>query len=146
MTITNCSITENSGATECGAILCWQGSFVTVTNSIVWGNKAPQGGELRVRNGRTLTISYSDVAGGQAGVIVEGSTLNWGEGNIDADPCFADPANDDFHLKSEAGRWTSASSVEPDPNSKSWVLDDITSPYIDAVSYTHLTLPTSDLV
>ncbi|MHC4561043.1 MAG: hypothetical protein ACYS80_27505, partial [Planctomycetota bacterium] len=60
---------------------------------------------------------------------------------IDGDPCFAslgywDPngttedANDDFwvdgdyHLKSQAGRWNS--------NSQTWVLDDVTSPCIDA--------------
>jgi len=75
--------------------------------------------------------------------------MNWEAGNIDADPCFADvghwdpngtPAdpNDDFwiegdyHLKSQSGRWTSASSVEPDPNSHSWVQDEVTSPCIDA--------------
>jgi hypothetical protein len=75
-------------------------------------------------------ITYSNIGGG------------WpGEGNIDADPCFADPgywdsngtpddANDDlwvngdYHLKSEAGRW--------DPLSASWVNDDVTSPCIDA--------------
>jgi hypothetical protein len=73
----------------------------------------------------TLTIAYSNVAGGQTGVSVEGScTLNWGAGNTDADPWFADPNQDDFHLKSEAGRW--------DPNTQLWVLDDVTSPCIDA--------------
>ena len=30
----------------------------------------------------------------------------------------------DYHLKSQAGRW--------DPNSQSWVIDDVTSPCIDA--------------
>jgi hypothetical protein len=30
----------------------------------------------------------------------------------------------DYHLKSQAGRW--------DPNSESWVIDDVTSPCIDA--------------
>jgi len=47
-----------------------------------------------------------------------------GQGNIEADPCFADPCNGDYHLKSQAGRW--------DPNSQSWVKDDVTSPCIDA--------------
>ena len=64
-----------------------------------------------------------------------------GEGNIDADPCFANPgywdpngtvedANDDFwvegdyHLKSQAGRW--------DAGSQSWVVDREMSPCIDA--------------
>ena len=44
-------------------------------------------------------------------------------GNISVDPCFADPDNRDYHLKSQAGRW--------DPVSQSWVQDDITSPCID---------------
>lgn len=67
--------------------------------------------------------------------------IEWGPGNLAADPCFADPGrwddsgtpddpNDDFwvegdyHLKSQAGRW--------DPASESWVIDDVTSPCIDA--------------
>jgi len=78
----------------------------------------------------SASVRYSNIAGG------------WpGEGNIDADPCFVDPGywdangtpddpNDDFfvagdyHLRSQAGRW--------DPNSQSWVQDDVTSPCIDA--------------
>ena len=63
-------------------------------------------------------------------------TGNW----ISAEPNFANPgywdSNDtldditddfwvegDYHLKSQAGRW--------DPNSESWVQDDVTSPCID---------------
>lgn len=62
-------------------------------------------------------------------------------GNIHSDPRFADPgywdpngtpqdANDDFwvdgdyHLRSQAGRW--------EPETQSWVKDDVTSPCIDA--------------
>jgi hypothetical protein len=68
-------------------------------------------------------------------------SLDWGAGNIDYDPCFADlgywdpngtleDTNDDFwvmgdyHLKSQAGRW--------DSNEGRWVMDDVTSPCIDA--------------
>ena len=47
-----------------------------------------------------------------------------GQGNIEADPCFADPCNGDYHLKSQAGRW--------DPNRASWVKDDVTSLCSDA--------------
>jgi len=141
MTITNCTIVGNFASSECGALLCWQNASVTIKNSILWGNIAPQGGEVRVRNGGVITISNSDVAGGRTGAIIDGGgTLNWGEGNIDADPRFAcfgylddkgtrDSSDDvwvdgDYHLKSEEGRW--------DPNSESWVIDDITSPCIDA--------------
>jgi hypothetical protein len=64
------------------------------------------------------------VVGGQTGVSVEGGTLNWGQGNIDADPCFVDPDNDDYHLMSQAGRW--------DSNNQLWIQDNVTSPCIDA--------------
>jgi parallel beta-helix repeat protein len=76
--------------------------------------------------GSHITFEYCDIEGGQDGVSISGrlSTLTWGEGNISADPLFVNPAAGDFHLKSEAGHW--------DPNSESWIKDDITSPCIDA--------------
>ncbi|MDP8240375.1 MAG: choice-of-anchor D domain-containing protein, partial [Candidatus Hatepunaea meridiana] len=67
---------ENSG----GAL--YGGYFVF--NSIVWGN------EPQDVAGNT-TFSYSDVGG------------EWeGEGNIDSDPLFVDPDNDDFHLTADS--------------------------------------------
>jgi len=140
----NCVIAQNTTAAG-GGIICtpygYQGCSVMVTNSIIWGNEASNGREIRVENPATFSISYSNVDGGQTGVSVEsGGRLNWGAGNIDADPLFAslgyrdnkgmrEPSDDvwveaDFHLKSQAGRW--------DPNSQSWVQDDVTSPCIDA--------------
>ncbi len=82
----------------------------------------------------TIDITYSDVQGG------------WpGEGNIDADPCFAAPGrwvdgthpsnivstsfatavwvDGDYHLKSQAGRW--------DPQVEAWMVDMTNSPCID---------------
>jgi beta propeller repeat protein len=47
-----------------------------------------------------------------------------GLGNFVTDPRFADIEANDYHLKSEAGRW--------DPDSAAWVLDDITSHCIDS--------------
>ena len=47
-----------------------------------------------------------------------------GVGNITGDPLFADPATDDYHLKSMAGRWDGAAGA--------WVTDAVTSPCIDA--------------
>jgi hypothetical protein len=140
----NCVIAQNTTAAG-GGIICnpsgYQGCSVTVTNSIIWGNEASNGREIRVENPATFSISYSNVDGGQTGVSVEGgSTLDWGAGNIDADPLFAslryrdnkgtrEPSDDvwvpaDYHLKSQAGRW--------DPNSQTWIQDDMTSPCIDA--------------
>ncbi len=139
MTMTNCTITGNSAASECGAILCWRNASVTISNSIIWGNIAPHKGEVRVRDGGTINISHSDVTGGQAAALIDSGTVNWGEGNIDADPHFVhlgylddkgtrDSSDDvwvdgDYHLKSQAERW--------DTISESWVVDDVTSPCID---------------
>jgi hypothetical protein len=127
MTISNCTIWGNSGGSECGGggVLCRNASAM-VTNSIIWGNTSAKGCEISVEDpASTLTIAYSNVDGGQAGITVEGGcTLDWSVGNIDADPCFADPANDYYHLKSEAGRW--------DPIAQHWIQDDVTSPCIDA--------------
>jgi beta propeller repeat protein/parallel beta-helix repeat protein len=101
-TITNCTIAGNlkSGI---------QDSFLTVTNSIVYFNND---GGAQIVNG-TGTVTYSDVQGSYPGT-----------GNIDADPLFADPAEGDYHLKSQAGRWH--------PASETWITDDVTSPCIDA--------------
>jgi len=81
-----------------------------ITNSIIYYNGSDYNGVQIESN--FATVTYSDVQG------------NWpGEGNIDVDPLFADPANGDYHLKSQAGRW--------DPASQRWVQDDVTSPCID---------------
>jgi hypothetical protein len=130
--ITNCTITDNSGAVDAGGggVLSYGvgpigvGS-ITVTNSIVCGNTSDKGREISLMGGEKISVAYSNVAGGQNRVNVEGgSTLDWGPGNIDADPCFTDPDNDDYYLKSEAGRW--------DSNSQIWVQDAVTSQCIDA--------------
>jgi len=108
LTLTNCTFTGNLGVRFGGAIFN-QHSSCTLTNCILWGN-IPD--EIYETQGVTV-ITYSNVQG------------SWpGEGNIDVDPCFADPNNGDYHLKSQAGRW--------DPNTESWVTDANTSPCIDA--------------
>jgi hypothetical protein len=93
----NSTLNGGAGINECAA---------SVSNCIVWENMPDQ-----VRE--TSAVRYSDVQGGWPGV-----------GNIDVDPCFADPCNGDCHLKSQAGRW--------DPNTQSWVTDANTGLCIDA--------------
>jgi hypothetical protein len=75
--------------------------------------------------GSHAAVSYCNVEGGLGRANVSSySTLTWGEGNIDADPLFADAGGEDFHLQSAAGRW--------DPAAEAWVRDAVTSPCIDA--------------
>lgn len=61
--------------------ICSNSSPTIVTNSIVWGNT-----NYQIYGNHT--VSYSVIQGGYEG-----------EGNIDADPLFIDPANGDFHLQ-----------------------------------------------
>lgn len=106
-TIINCTIYNNDIGFwgEAGGIYC-DGS-PTINNCIIWDN------DWIEVSGGSPAIMYSDVQGGYTGI-----------GNIDANPCFVDAANGDYHLQSAAGRW--------DANSESWVADGNTSPCIDA--------------
>jgi len=139
-TVTNCTIARNTAAETGGGLWCGDGS-TTVTNSIFWQNTASYGREISLEVTSVVDIACSNIAGGQKGVYIDGSsTLNWGVGNIEADPLFArlgywddnetrSPSDDvwvdgDYHLKSQAGRW--------DSDSQTWVQDDVTSPCIDA--------------
>ncbi|NIP25879.1 MAG: hypothetical protein GWN55_15570 [Phycisphaerae bacterium] len=80
-----------------------------------------------VPSGATLNISYCNFEGGRDRIWGHG-IVNWGPGNIDADPCFVRlgdlQTEGDYHLKSRAGRW--------DPNNQTWIQDKVTSPCIDA--------------
>lgn len=87
---------------------------VNILNSIIRDG----GGEIYNSDGSTIAVTYTDLKNSV-------SQDPWpGEGNIYADPLFADTGKGDFHLKSQAGRF--------DPNSISWLTDEVTSPCIDA--------------
>ena len=134
-TLTNCTFYGNI-AYEGNALFCdstreQSPGNIEMTNCILWDG----GGEIWNNDDSVITISYSNIRGGFPG-----------RGNIDTDPLFAeagywvnfydpniivepdDPnaswTDGDYHLQSQAGRW--------DPNSESWMIDDITSPCIDA--------------
>jgi len=83
------------------------GGIPTIADSIIWANSPQQIADTQG------SVTYSNIQGGWAG-----------ESNIDVEPYFVDPSNGDYHLKSQAGRW--------EPGSQSWVIDDVTSPCIDA--------------
>jgi len=117
MTISNNVIAENYSGFQGGGISCWDSSIVQITNNTLYGNKARfglgggiyiqrsstagifnsilwadsayLGNEVYIDTGAVPIIMYSNIQGG------------WeGQGNIDTDPLFRDPANGDFHLMS----------------------------------------------
>jgi len=73
-------------------------------NCIVYNNSRAQiylepGWRSRV----SITITYSDIEGGEERVVIHhGGTVNWGEGNIDENPLFADFDNSDYHLQGDS--------------------------------------------
>jgi len=113
--LTNCTFNANTARLSGGGIssLGW-GSTPTVSNCILWGD-TPNELYVLEGTGETPVVTYSDIEGGWSGD---------GNNNIDADPCFVDAANGDYHLQSELGRW--------DPNQNQWVTDANTSRCIDA--------------
>ncbi len=112
-------------------------SIVELKNCILWDANE----QIWNSDGSTITVAYCDVKGGQSYAYDPKEKIIWDSGNIDSDPCFVDigywdpngtidNSNDDFwvdgdyHVKSQAGRF--------DPNSQSWIIDNVTSPCIDA--------------
>ncbi|MHC4499815.1 MAG: right-handed parallel beta-helix repeat-containing protein, partial [Planctomycetota bacterium] len=116
LTITNSTITGNSTKGELtygGAIFCVRGSQ-KITNCILWGNEAIYGPQIYLGDNSTAWVGYTDVQGDQDDVYIGSDcTLNWGLGNIDADPCFV-----------EAGFWADACDVnivvEPNDANDIW--------------------------
>jgi len=95
--IKNLTIVDNKYGIE-----AYAGSEPDISNCIFWNN------------------SDSDLFGCEARYSC---TSQPGRGNIDADPCFADPNKGDYHLLSQRGRYW--------PRPDVWVLDKVTSPCID---------------
>jgi len=98
-TIVNNVIYGNTAGNQGGGIESRKDTHPHIYNTVFWGNQAPQGDQICVDSPSALSISYSDVEGGQSQVYVQpNATLNWGPGMIDANPHFVDPAIYDFHL------------------------------------------------
>jgi hypothetical protein len=107
------------------------GGIATIRNCIIWDCPRPitltdSSNTTIDDRGSHVTVEYCNIEGGLNAIRISGnhSTVSWGQGNIDTDPNFVDPDSKDFHLKSQAGRWNAIS--------QSWVIDEDTSPCIDA--------------
>lgn len=109
-TITNVTVTGNDFG-----LYAFSNDTPNITNSIFWDN-----GQCLGCVDYGCQVRYSCVQGDYDG-----------EGNIDVDPMFADPNNNDYHLLSKNGRFFSYFNQE-ELLQNVWILDKINSPCIDA--------------
>ncbi|MHC4675157.1 MAG: S8 family serine peptidase [Planctomycetota bacterium] len=103
LTLTNCTLSSNLAVDSGGGMYNYRSS-PTLANCILWGNTASSGGnEIALTRSSTIDVDYCDVEGAPAGIYDDGSgnTINWGSGNIDADPLFIDADGADNTLGTE---------------------------------------------
>ena len=101
------------------------GSSPTVRHVTFVGNGYAVAAYLGARPSISNCIFWQNSRADMLGCAARYSrTQDAGEGNIDADPLFADPNNGDYHLHSQRGRYR--------PSTDEWILDHVTSPCVDA--------------
>ena len=150
-TFTNCTFIGNtaddSGKAVQNSSLIYPPNNLIIPSSSDFINCIIWNGENAILNqdGSSVSISYSDIQNSTQAIDDPAKGLIWGPGNIDIDPDFVDfgfwvDVNDpniivepndpnavwsegDYHLKSNAGHY--------DPNSKTWIIDDMNSVCID---------------
>jgi hypothetical protein len=121
----NFTIADNTGAPYSygHAIFVEGGSEVIVQNSIFWNNQAEDNqNDFYVDESSMLFVDYSIFTEGMSG-----DGIFEMHNSFQADPLFAEPDEDDYHLKSKAGRWRIAT--------QSWETDEVHSPAIDAGAF-----------
>ncbi|MHC4365689.1 MAG: right-handed parallel beta-helix repeat-containing protein [Planctomycetota bacterium] len=95
LTLTNCTLSGNSSWQLAAGIFGVGVSSMTLNNCILWNDMSGVDNEVLLVASSPPMVSYCDFQGGPNGVI---GAVVWGAGNIDADPCLADPNHDDYHL------------------------------------------------
>jgi hypothetical protein len=95
----NVTVTGNWTAGHGGGMNVSYMSRPTLTNSIVWGNSPEQIYFDTDWPGEAITIAYSDIQGGAAGIVTNGhGPVHWGEGNLDISPRFVNGGLGNYHL------------------------------------------------
>ncbi len=102
VTLLNCTISGNTTFGDGGGVDSYDSSL-GITNCIVWGNSGWRGDQFAFATNSSASTAFSDVEGGTAAAFVEaGSTLNWGAGNLDVDPLFANGPLGPYYLSETA--------------------------------------------
>lgn len=135
-----CTFVNNQAQYWGGAIIGGQ-THLTLSNSILWHNRATEGPQIYlsgwVEGLSSLNATYCNIEGGLLDVDLIGPAPVVWQHNLGDDlsnhiPGFVDPGSwqgqtfriGDYHLKSQAGHW--------DQSTRAWIQDAVTSPCIDA--------------
>ena len=95
-TLFNCTFTGNS-AGDYGGGISNDLSDSTIGNCILWDNTAPNGSQLSLQSGSSLSVSYCCLQGSLPAIYKEvSSSITWGLGNIADNPLFE---SDNYHLQ-----------------------------------------------
>ncbi len=91
LNLVNCTFTENTATTAGGGMSNSGSAIRYVSNCVFWAN-ADAGGmdeSAQIDQGNNAVVNFTCIQGGWSGA---------GSNNIDSDPLFADPSQDDFRL------------------------------------------------
>jgi len=100
--IYNSTISGNAAGNDGGGIKCYE-SNIELFNSIFWENSSQEISFKEVGAPNSIGISYSDIQGGEAGIVTNGNgTINWLEGNINEDPHFEGSGDHPYMLSNES--------------------------------------------
>jgi hypothetical protein len=102
-TFVNVTVVDNWTAGHGGGLNVSYMSQPTLVNSIVWGNAPEQIYFDTDWPGEAVTIEYSDIQGGAAGIVTSGhGPVYWGNGNLDASPRFVNAGLGNYHLADDS--------------------------------------------
>ncbi|MDP8240034.1 MAG: right-handed parallel beta-helix repeat-containing protein [Candidatus Hatepunaea meridiana] len=97
--ITFCTLSNNSGEIGGGGISCSNNANPNILNSILWNDTPEEIYFSEEGQANSIAITHTDVQNGEDGIETnDNGEVNWGEGNININPLFANPDNDDYHL------------------------------------------------
>ena len=97
--LNNATISNNSANLYGDGLYLRDNCEVNIRNSIIFGNNSNQIYFRDIGNEPELDIDYCSIEGGQSGVQTnDNADLFWGNYNIDQDPFFCNPNNNNFYL------------------------------------------------
>jgi parallel beta-helix repeat protein len=120
-TIINSTLSTNTASQAGGGIYCRNSSTPKIINSIVWGNTPHEIYFSGYYAPNAVTIDHTNIRGGREGIPENNGVINWLDGNINGDPLFVDPQQNDYHIQPgspciDAGRIDDDYHNEPMPN------------------------------